>query len=544
MTGRRRLALVVVSLGIAGFSIEAHAQTATRQATVTVTQLAYLKASNAEAGDHFGCGGVLDGHAGFGTAISGDGNTMVVGAPHEGSGARGVNGNQNDNSVDGSGAAYVFVRNGATWVQQAYLKASNPSMSAEFGHAVAISADGNTIVVSAFWDPSKATGVNGDQNDQSIPQAGAAYVFTRRGAAWSQQAYLKASNTGEAGTADTFGNGDQFGFSVAISDDGNTIAVGAHSEDSNGISGNQADNSMELAGAVYVYSRTNTTWAQTAFLKATNPDGGDMFGYSVALSADGRTIAIGAFDEDGSFQGINGWVDNGRNGAGAVYVYVKPPNGFWSQQAYIHASNAEAGDSFGVHVVISDDGNTLLVGSLDEDCRATGINPSDPCDSDRSGDLSTGAAYVFVRTGTSWSQQALFKASNTGANDWFGSRLALSGDGNTAAIGASLEDTLSRGINGNQEGNDATESGAVYLFTRSGTTWRQAAYIKGSNTEAFDQIGSAVALSRDGRTLVATALGEDSSARGSNGNQADNSAMESGAAYVFGITTGTTTSSF
>ena len=158
------------------------------------------------------------------------------------------------------------------------------------------------------------------------------------------------------------------------------------------------------------------------------------------------------------------------------------------------------------------------------------------------GDLSTGAAYVFVRNGTTWTQQAFFKASNTGANDWFGSRLALSGDGNTAAMGASLEDTLGRGINGNQEGNDATESGAVYLFTRTGTTWRQQAYIKGSNTEAFDQIGSAVALTRDGRTLVATALGEDSSAKGSNGNQADNSAMESGAAYVFGITPGSTTS--
>jgi trimeric autotransporter adhesin len=541
MTGRGHAALAVVSLGIAGLVIHAHAQ-ATRQGDVQVRQLAYLKASNAEAGDHFGCGGVLDGHAGFGTALSGDGNTLVVGAPHEGSGARTVNGNQNDNSVDGAGAAYVFVRNGTNWVQQAYLKASNPSMNAEFGHAVAISADGSTIVVSAFWDPSKATGVNGDQNDQSIPQAGAAYVFTRRGTAWSQQAYLKASNTGEAGTADTFAEGDQFGFSVAISDDGNTVAIGAHSEDSNGVSGNQADNSMQLAGAVYVYTRTNATWVHTAYLKATNPDAGDMFGYSVSLSADGRTIAIGAFDEDGSFRGVNGPPDNARGGAGAVYIYAKPVNGFWSQQAYIHASNAEAGDSFGVHVVLSDDANTLLVGSLDEDCRATGVNPADPCDSDRAGDISTGAAYVFTRTGTTWSQQAFFKASNTGANDWFGSRLTLSGDGNTAAMGASLEDTLGRGINGNQEGDGATESGAVYLFTRRGTTWRQAAYIKASNTEAFDQIGSAVALSRDGRTLIATALGEDSSTRGVNGDQNDNSAMESGAAYVFGITTGNTTS--
>ena len=543
MTGRGRAALAVVSLGIAGLVIHAHAQTAARPGDVQVRQLAYLKASNAEAGDHFGCGGVLDGHAGFGTAISGDGNTLVVGAPHEGSGARTVNGNQNDNSVDGSGAAYVFVRNGGNWVQQAYLKASNPAMNAEFGHAVAISADGNTIVVSAFWDPSKATGVNGDQNDQSIPQAGAAYVFTRRGTTWSQQAYLKASNTGEAGTADTFAEGDQFGFSVAISDDGNTVAIGAHSEDSYGVNGNQADNSMQLAGAVYVYNRTNATWAQTAYLKSTNPDAGDMFGYSVSLSADGRTIAIGAFDEDGSFRGVNGPPDNGRGGAGAVYIYVRPANGFWSQQAYIHAGNAEGGDSFGVHVVLSDDGNTLLVGSLDEDCRAVGINPTEPCDNDRAEDVSTGAAYVFVRRGATWSQQAFFKASNTGANDWFGSRLALSGDGNTAAMGASLEDGPGRGINANQEGNDATESGAVYLFTRSGTTWRQVAYIKGSNTDAFDQIGSAVALSRDGRTLVATALGEDSSARGVNGNQNDNAAMESGAAYVFAIAPATTTSS-
>ncbi len=542
MKGIRRSALAVVSLGIAGLVVQAHAQSQA-SSTTQVRQLAYLKASNTEANDHFGCGGVLDGHAGFGVALSGDGNTMVVGAPHEDGGSRGVNGNQNDNSVDGSGAAYVFVRNGSNWVQQAYLKASNPAMSAEFGHAVAVSADGNTIVVSAFWEPSNATGVNGNQADASIPQAGAAYVFTRRGTTWSQQAYLKASNTGEAGTADTFADGDQFGFSVAISDDGNTIAVGAHSEDSAGINNNQADNSMQLAGAVYVFNRTGTSWAQTAFLKAPNAEAGDMFGYSVSLSADGRTIAISAFDEDGWFPGINGPMDNGRNGAGAVYVYTRPVNGFWTPQAYIHPSNAEAGDSFGVHVVLSDDGNTLLVGSLDEDCLATGVNPPDACDRDREGDLSSGAAHVFVRSGERWAQQAFLKASNTGANDWFGSRLALSGDGSTAAIGASLEDARARGINGNQQGDDATESGAVYLFRRNGTAWRQEAHIKGSNTEAFDQIGSAVALSRDGRTLAATALGDDSAARGPNGNQEDNSAMESGAAYVFGITGGTTTSS-
>ena len=161
-------------------------------------------------------------------------------------------------------------------------------------------------------------------------------------------------------------------------------------------------------------------------------------------------------------------------------------------------------------------------------------------DDDRALDISTGAAYVFVRSGTTWSQQAFLKASNTGANDWFGSRLSLSGDGNTAAIGASLEDGAAQGINGKQDDDSANEAGAVYLFVRRGSVWSQQAYVKGSNTQAFDEFGGSVALTRDGRTMVVTAHGEDSSARGVNGNQADNSVDEAGAAYVFEITaTGT-----
>jgi len=428
----------------------------------------------------------------------------------------------------------VFARSGASWAQQAYVKASNPQMSAEFGHAVVLSADGNTMAVSAFHEESNATGINGNQDDQSIPQAGAVYVFTRRGTTWTQQAYIKASNTGEAGTADRFGDGDQFGASITISDDGNTLAVGAIAEDSAsaGINGNQADNTANSAGAVYVFSRAGTTWSQQAYLKAANPDPGDMFGYGVSLSADGSTLAVGSYDEGGSSRGINGPYDNMRRGAGAVYVFSRAGTA-WSQQAYIHSSNDEAGDSFGVSVSLSDDGNTLLAGSLDEDCLATGVNPPG-CDNDRALDISTGAAYVFVRDGTAWSQQAYLKASNTGANDWFGSRLALSGDGNRALLGASLEDGPGKGINGGPQNDDsAHEAGAAYLFTRTGSTWAQQAYIKGSNTEAYDEFGGSVAISRDGRTMVVSAHSEDSAARGVNGNQADNKAAEAGAAYVF-----------
>jgi hypothetical protein len=528
-------AIVVLLLACGAVSKTAGQQASSSPVTVAgaqLTQVAYLKGSNTKAGDHFGCGGVLDGHAGYGAAISGDGNTLAIGAPHESGGAKGVNGKGRED-VYGSGAVYVFVRNGANWAQQAYVKPSNPQMGAEFGHAVVLSADGNTMAVSAYWEASKATGINGSQTDESIPQAGAVYVFTRTGTTWTQQAYIKASNTGEAGTEDRFGDGDQFGVSIALSDDGRTLAVGAISEDSNasGINGNQADNSATSAGAVYVFARSGSTWAQQAYVKASNPDAADMFGYSVALSADGNTLAVGSYDEGGSSRTINGPADNMRRGAGAVYVFTRT-GPTWAQQAYIHASNAEAGDSFGVVVALSDDGNTLLTASLDEDCLATGVNPQG-CDDDRAADRSAGAAYIFVRSGTTWSQQAFIKASNSGANDWFGSRSALSGDGNTAAFGASLEDSSGRGVDGTQGDDKAPESGAVYFFRRNGTTWSQQHYIKAANAEAYDEFGGSLALSRDGRTMVVSAHSEDSSSHGVGGNQADNGSAEAGAAYVF-----------
>jgi predicted amidohydrolase YtcJ len=244
-------------------------------------------------------------------------------------------------------------------------------------------------------------------------------------------------------------------------------------------------------------------------------------------------LAVGAFDEDGSGRGINPPPDNRAAGSGAAYVFTRS-GGNWAQQAYIKASNSEPQDSFGVHVALSDEGTTLLVGSLDEDCKATGVNAG-ACDNDWNDDVSMGAAYVFVRNGGTWSQQAFLKPTNTGPNDWFGGRVALSGDGNVAAIGATNEDSGAKGINGRQNDESADEAGAVYLFTRGAATWEQRAYIKGANTEAYDEFGSSVALDRTGATLVASAKGEDSGARVVNGNQANNAADEAGAVYVFAI---------
>src|SRR5256712_9715839 len=237
----RTISILLVCLAAVASASSAFAQ---------LKQTAYIKASNTEMNDHFGNGGTLEGQ---GVALSGDGNTMAVGAPYESSGAKGINGNQNDNTLYSAGAVYVFVRRNNAWTQQAYVKASNPGQSDKFGFVVSLSQDGNTLAVSAVWEGSAAKGVNGDQNDNSIPQAGAVYIFTRTGTTWSQQAYIKASNTGEAGVGDQFADGDEFGFSIGLSADGNTLAVGAIAEDSaaRGSNGDQNDNSQLGSGAVY-----------------------------------------------------------------------------------------------------------------------------------------------------------------------------------------------------------------------------------------------------------------------------------------------------
>src|SRR5262249_52930198 len=177
--------------------------------------------------------------------LADDGNTLAVGAFQEASAATGVGGDQSDNSVSGAGAAYVFSRTGATWRQDAYLKASNPEMAANFGLAVAIAGDGSTIAVGAIGEASRATGIDGDQTDVGAPQAGAAYVFVRTDATWMQRAYVKATNTDGR---------DFFGFRVGLSGDGRVLAVGASQESSSatGVGGDGADNSATQSGAAYI----------------------------------------------------------------------------------------------------------------------------------------------------------------------------------------------------------------------------------------------------------------------------------------------------
>jgi len=304
---------------------------------------------------------------------------VVAGANLEDSNATGVDGNQSDNSAEDSGAAYVFVRSGANWSQQAYLKASNTGEFDRFGISVAVS--GNTVVVGAYLESSNATGVNGNQSNNSAANSGAVYVFVRSGTSWFQQAYLKAFNTGEF---------DRFGISVGVS--GDTVVVGANLEDSNvtGVNGNQSDNSASASGAAYVFERSGTSWSQQAYLKASNTGAGDEFGYSVAVSGD--TVVVGANLEDSNATGVNeNQSDNSAGNAGAAYVFGRS-GASWSQQAYLKASNTGVGDEFGWSVAVS--GDTVVVGAYPESSNATGVNGNQ---SDNSASVS-GAVYVFPRS--------------------------------------------------------------------------------------------------------------------------------------------------
>ncbi|NJO82543.1 MAG: integrin, partial [Blastochloris sp.] len=230
-------------------------------------------------------------------------------------------------------AASAEILGSGPLVQQGYLKAFNTDSNDEFGWSVAL--DGDTLVVSAFLEAGGTSGVNGDGADNSTQRAGAVYVFVREGALWRQQAYLKASNT------DTQ---DFFGSSVAI--DGDTLVVGATVESSRatGVGGDQADNLARGSGAAYVFVRVGGFWRQQAYLKASNTDTEDFFGSSVAI--DGDTVVVGSTGEDSGATGANGaGADNSARQSGAAYVFVRT-GATWSQQAYLKASNTNAGDLF------------------------------------------------------------------------------------------------------------------------------------------------------------------------------------------------------
>jgi hypothetical protein len=510
--------------------------------------IGYLKASNTRESSRFG----------YATVLSDDGSTLAIGAPNEPSPATATDANQWNGMLLSAGAVYVFTRDGETWRQQAYLKASHVSYLGVFGERLALSADGDTLVVSATGDDSDATGVDGDQLNTRAMKSGAAYVFQRFGDEWRQQAYIKASNPEDS---------DSFGSSLALSADGITLAVGAPWEDSDAdvVDGDQTDNNASGAGAVYLFEFSDDTWRQQAYLKASNSDARDLFGCSLAMSKDGNIFAIGAKGEDSSATEINGNQGNDTfseiYGKGAVYIFERDNNEI-RQTAYLKPSNTGLGDDFGSSLALSEDGSLLAVGAPNEDSGSTGINGNQQDNSL----YGSGAVYLFVNSDGMWRQEAYIKSSNPDARrgseatadddkwaDQFGFSLDLSLDGNILAVGAIGEDSASAGINGDQNDDSFGSSGAVYLFEKGASGWAQRAYVKSPNPDRGvnypvscisgcgledtllpgDVFGYSLSLSGDGQILAVGVPYEDSAAIGIGGDQEDNSAVNAGAVYLY-----------
>jgi hypothetical protein len=350
--------------------------------------------------------GTPAGHFGNHVAVFGD--TAVVGAP-----------NMHQTAYTGVGAAYVFTRVGDTWIEQAKLTPSDGAAGDRFGWSVAIS--GDTIVVSALWDD---VGIKVDQ--------GSAYVFTRTAGTWTEQAKLTALDGVPL---------DQFGFSVAVS--GDDVIVGAKSLGE--------EFGVPPQGSAYVFARTGETWSQQA--KLTPSDGfiGNGFGFRVGL--DGDTVVVGApADNDGK---------------GSAYVFSRT-GGTWTQQPKLTGSESAA--EFGFWVAVA--GDTIVVG--------------DPSDDGK------GAAYVFTRTGGDWTEQKKLTASDGAGRgavpitegDYFGRSVAVSGD--TVVVGAQFDDI-----------GDNADQGSAYVFTRTGGTWTEQTKLTAADGTEGDLFGVSIGVSGD-----------------------------------------------
>lgn len=454
----------------------------------------YLKASNLSSGSGDSFGWTL--------AVSGDGNTLAVGAPFEDSAANTINGDQKSNASIDSGAVYIYVKasNGA-WTQQAYLKAPNNAAGANFGESVALNNDGSTLVVGAPFEDGAAATVSGNQTQQTAHDAGAVYVFTRDQAqAWNAPTYIKPSRN----YPDAY-----FGWAVAVSGDGSTVVAGAPG-DSNS-SATTFTHGAANSGAAYVFQHNaDNSWAEK-YLKASNAESQDSFGSSVALSRDGKVLAIGAPYESSNGSPTNNALAN----SGAVYVFAA--NASWAQQSYLKASTIAAQDNFGAALALDSTGTTLAVGAPYESSNA----------------VDAGAAYVFNRadTTTSWSQPQRIKALNSDQHDDFGIALALSGDGHTLVVGAIGESSKATGVNGDQNDNSMDGVGAAYVFKPNSANngWDQLKYLKPTTALIGDEFGSAIGLSSDATTLVISGAFEPSNGTA----QTDTSAADAGAAWVF-----------
>lgn len=450
-------------------------------------------------------------------ALSADGATLAVGAPGEDSATTGVNGVANEAAPE-SGAVYIYVRSGGTWVFQAFIKAPNTGAGDQFGSSLALSGSGDTLVVGAPREDSAAAGASTTFNDDAT-DSGAAYIYGRVGDTWTFETMLKGNNTAA---------GDQLGAAVDCASDGALVAIGSFGESSlaTGVGGTQNE-LAPYSGAVYLLRRGASDWSQEAFIKATNPSTNDFFGgTALRLSGDGATLAVGVAVEDSTSTGVGAVPNDNGDNQGAVYVYRRQA-GTWEFDAFIKAPVVSDWDFFGYAVALDGDGDTLVVGAPSEDTLGAGINS--PANDDG---YDGGAAYVYRRSGGAWGTPVFLKGLVELGVKSLGNAVDISSDGATVVAGAPYDAGSGIGV-----GPDPTQlwdyaSGAAQLYQWTGSAWTMGPYVKAFNTEGYDRFGTYLAIAGAGDVLAVGAFGEGSASSGVGG--AMNELLPgSGAVYLY-----------
>jgi hypothetical protein len=455
---------------------------------------------------------VTDGY-GYSVAISGDGNTLAVGTDY-------CNATTNC-------PVYIYSNEEDGWRQQARITLPETADYSSFGEDLTLSEDGNTLAIGAPRADRSAVSLEGQASEVELENAGAVYIYTRTEGNWQINAYLSASNRDQD---------DLFGSHLRLSADGNYLAVTASGESSNadGINGDQSDNTEPRAGAVYLFERIGDSWQQQSYIKASNSQNYDGFGEALAISERGETLAVGASGEDSRLQRVYSEDDNSLIESGAVYIFTRDTEQ-WSQRRLIKASNADRNDRFGSGLSLSSDGSVLAIW-------ARGIDH-------------TGAVHIYQHTNDHWIEQANIKASDYSLTDVssglsFDAIIDLSANGDMLAVNSTADSTSSAGVNGDASEGVEELSGAAFLFKYREGSWQQTAYIKAPVPDAGvteecvihpcpimaplgDHFGYDLDISSDGQVLAVGARYEDSAANGINGDRTDNSAINSGAVFLY-----------
>ena len=365
---------------------------------------------------------------GFSVATSADGKTIVVGAK-----------NDELTGTTAYGVVHIFDRTGNSFNRVGILTGSNAGQNGDnFGISVATSADGKTIIVGASAD------------ETTVTDTGLVYVFDRVGNTFNQVGILTGSNANETG--------DNFGISVATSADGKTIFVGASVDET----------AITDSGSVYAFDRVGNAFNQVGILTGSNAVGGDKFGISVATSADGKTIFVGASADE-----------TVMNNSGIVYAFDRVGNTF-NQVGILTGSNAVGSGEFGASVSTSADGKTVLVGA--------------PGENDPNLDASSGVAYVFDRVGNTFNQVGILTGSSVtefDINDKYGNSVAISADGKKIIVGAFQDEFAVENI----------QTGLTYVYSRTGNSFNQVGILTGNNVPIAN-FASYVATSADGKSII------------------------------------------